>query len=62
MNSIHKTGCVSSLAEEVSRLETKLEDVTLEIKTLTGLKIAVSKEVDNLKAALENVLATSDGI
>lgn len=62
MNRIHRTSFISSLAEEVSRLETKLEDVTLEIKTLTGLKVATSGELDSLKAALENVLATSDVI
>ncbi len=62
MNNVHKTGCVSSLAEEVSRLETKLDDVKLEIKTLQNLKLEVSSEVTYLKAALENVLATSDVI
>jgi len=60
MNKIHKTGCISSLAEEIGRLDTKLEDVTLEIKALTTVKVAVVNEITYLKAALENIQSTDE--
>jgi uncharacterized protein with PhoU and TrkA domain len=60
VNRIHKTGCISSLAEEIGRLETKLEDVTLEVKTMTNLRITVADELTYLKAALENIQSTDE--
>ena len=60
MNRVHRTSCVSSLAEEIGRLNTKLEDVTLEVKTLTDLRITIADEITYLKAALENIQSTNE--
>lgn len=62
MNKIMKTSCISHLAEEVARLETKSKDIQLTITTLKKTKIAVDLERNALKVALDNVLETGDEI
>lgn len=60
MNTIHRTGCISALSEEIHRLQNKSERTNDNIVQYKKVKNAVDKEIDNLKAALENILSTED--